>query len=335
MTRKQAYSMSFVGFIVFIVVCYVLYSLFGKKIMKYTGISDFITSVWTFLGFCESPGRSPPREINRWTVPWYITSQLNGINEHDYPNHVAAIKQHKDKFTDKVTKILDNIYTERDKNNSKLIDEWNVKSKAYTECKIAQAKVSASNAISSTLIILINSTASHLGPWLAFIVMIISFIIFSVYLAKSSSEPSSLSSSYSVPEPPSLYMPFWLSNLISRSKSLLRRYTKLFAISHSEDGQQRPAEGGRCGNEWVDNKDPASSNTCLNTVSPPDIKTKFTENGSPVYIPWLVQDTFFVPQCESSYIINDNDEKVPTEKTYYIDNGLTCSPETKDRVPAK
>lgn len=298
-------------FVVVIIVSYILYSFFWKKISKATGIGKAIQSFWHFLGYCEDPGQSPNRELALWIVPWYFKYQLNEIDENLYPNHTAQMIAFRDKFHARATQILETLNESRKIDNDKLIDEWNVKTATYNECRKVQAMEKQAGAVSSSVLVLVNSTATHLGPWLALIVMILTVILLAVFISMSSRSGSNKKSHAKGVHS---YIP----------KSLVK-FTKLLALKHSEDGESRPSSGGRCGNEWIADAE-GNSRSCLNTISPADIKTKFYEHDSPVYIPWLVQDTFFVPQCESSYIIDKAGNKQPTEKKYYIDGGLTCTP---------
>lgn len=309
--------MSFVSFVVVIIVLYILYTTYGKRVMDATGMSTTMQTVWRFLGYCDDPGNSPPRELALWVLPWYFAYQINEIDNNLYPQHADKIVELRDTFYTRASDILKKINDNRRITNDKLIDQWNVKTNAYNECRKVKALELQANAVSSSVTVVVNSTANHLGPWLALIVMILTIILFSVFVALSyrSSGNSGGSSSNSSSN---LFFLNWLHKIF-------KKHTKRFALKHSEDGQARPSNGGRCGSEWIADVQ-GNSNMCLNTASPPDIKTKFYEKDSAVYIPWLVQDTFFVPQCESSYIIDKDGNKQPTDKKYYIDGGLTCTP---------
>jgi hypothetical protein len=123
----------------------------------------------------------------------------------------------------------------------------------------------------------------------------------------------------------------WFSSIFPSGINPFKSVTKLASrvtIKNNVDGIDRPTlKGGRCGNTWID-----AGDTCLNTQNPEPYKTGITENDQDVYMPWLIQGTFYVPQCEDTFIKNDGTGKSKmTDTIYFSDLGLRCSSDNKVR----
>lgn len=115
----------------------------------------------------------------------------------------------------------------------------------------------------------------------------------------------------------------------------------------------RTQNAGRCDNlewrEYVDPSEPYGGGVCKRTYSPkpyvwnidtsklPDLAKmpqkaydQVTHNGKKlqVFIPYEQQSTFYVPQCDKAYYLDENNNQVvlrDVDQQLLVDNGLTCS----------
>ena len=221
-----------------------------------------------------------------------------------------------------------------DKYNAKL-DGWKSKNEAYAPCVQAQAdmkKASAMSARVSSIYTVIRSIANHLGPWFAFIIILIMIVLMVSYSTSKSKKPfSKLQFMKDSKLAEQINPSKWFSSIFPSGINPFKSVTKLASrvtIKNNVDGIDRPTlKGGRCGNTWID-----AGDTCLNTQNPEPYKTGITENEQDVYMPWLIQGTFYVPQCENTFVKDDGTGKSKmTDTIYFNDLGLRCSSDNKVR----
>jgi len=198
--------------------------------------------------------------------------------------------------------------------------------KAAAEDKRANAAMKEAGQISK----FVASVLTSLGPYIALLLFIFLLIAGVALMATVMKSPKNIKSALKKQKAKAdkMYKNFKVPdylNPFSKMKGLMNR----FSMSHSPNAFSRPRmRTGRCGNGWID-----GGGTCINSQSPPDFDTQIYEGDNPVFIPWLVQDTFFLPQCEETYTIDENGKKTRTEKgKYFTDNGLTCTRKDNDKT---
>lgn len=120
------------------------------------------------------------------------------------------------------------------------------------------------------------------------------------------------------------------------------------------DSIERTQNAGRCDNakwrELIDPSEPYGGGFCKKTYIPkpyswtidtnklpefnklPEkLRDQITKNGAKtqIYIPFELQSTFYVPQCDKAYYLrkqaDGTEVQVKVEEPLLIDNGLTCS----------
>ncbi|NDB85654.1 MAG: hypothetical protein EB127_23555 [Alphaproteobacteria bacterium] len=259
----------------------------------------------------------------------------------DLPKYIDAedVKFLQDSRENVINKIIDEISkidkARLEKYNAKL-DAWKSKNSAYAPCIQAQAdmkKAAAMSARVSSIYTMFRSIANHLGPWFALLMILVMIVLLMSYFTSKSRKPLNKMKFYregQLSEQVSR-LQLWISYYIPPEMNPFKAIKKLSSrvtIKNTVDGIDRPKTiGGRCGNTWID-----AGDTCLNTQNPEPYKTGITEDNQDVYMPWLVQGTFFVPQCENTFIKDDGTGKPKmTDTIYFNDLGLRCSSDNRVR----
>ena len=296
-----------------------------------------------FIAKCSSPGSAPPI-FSSWPLPSYIpTVMLKMIT--DLPKYIDAedVKFLQNSRENVINKIIDEISkidkSRLEKYNAKL-DAWKSKNGEYAPCIQAQAemkKASSMEARVSSIYTVFRSTANHLGPWFALLMILVMIVLLMSYFTSKSRKPINEMKFYregQLSEQVSR-LQAWLEYYIPPEMNPFKAIKKLSSrvtFKNNIDGIDRPkVTGGRCGNTWID-----AGDTCLNTQNPEPYKTGITEDNQDVYMPWLVQGTFFVPQCEETFIKDDGTGNPKmTDTIYFNDLGLRCSSDNRVRPKDK
>ena len=318
MARRYITLMSFIGGIITIII--------------------IIIVVRRLFSECKRPlfkPKLPPVLV----VPPYIVKNLNELMEQlksDYPGIESrdmykgrdGLLEKKDQTLKAITDLINGEKTGfnkilKDKYDAKYA-MWAQKENSFNECRKAQSAAMAAKAqMPST-----KANAALLEGLMHYVVPVI-FIIVIILICggmasmgggDSSSNEDNSSSQYqsSSKKPGWSFLPSWLNPGYSANMFFNR-----FSTSHSENAVDRPiVVEGRCGDKWID-----AGTNCYNLQSPTPYKVSSknpNEDNKDVYMPFLIQDTFFLPQCEETFVYDEEGNPQRTNKQYYTDNGLSC-----------
>jgi hypothetical protein len=273
-----------------------------------------------------------------WVLPTYISKSMSRAIS-DLPKYIDSedmsfLRNSRENALNKMMEEVARIDGIRLEKYNSTLDAWKSKNQAYAPCVQAQAEMKKASAFSarvSSIYTLFRSTTNHLGPWIAFIIILITIVLFLSFLSSMTKKNfDNLKNRDKESERISRFKE-WLLRIFPPELNPIT-YTKKLAsrlrIKNDVDGiDRKKMQGGRCGSTWID-----AGDTCLNTQNPEPYKTGLRENDQDVYMPWLIQGSFYVPQCEDTYTKDEETGKTKlTDKIYYNDYGLTCAYDSKER----
>jgi len=261
-------------------------------------------------------------------VPKYIALEmekaLKKFNE-AYPTENGKyndLNAKKDTTLSKLDEIVKEFNADIMVKYGKAKSNYDTKNNTYQTCKKIQAELLAAWAITPGAL---GKAAllKGLSSWLVLLVIILILIFAGVFMAflwgLGRRKPSKSNNRSRNNKPGFSFLPTFMNPGYSFSMMFNR-----FAFVHSKDGEDRPiVKEGRCGGKWVD-----AGGSCYNSQSPTSYKVldqEPNEDGKDVYMPFLIQDTFFLPQCEETFVYDDNGNAQLTKYLYYKDKGMSCT----------
>jgi hypothetical protein len=341
---------TFLWFLVTILVFMTIFSFFigwgWQTCMKawfYLFILSIIVLLWSFFGNrCPKPWA--PKYPSPWVFPAYMIVQMDGVIDDlknldltKSENEGAEIKltKLKGEIQANVTGLLKELNDARVAKYEKDFEDYKMKVSSYNECvktqneklkiEVEQLKAQAQKDLASTNFQMAREGGKDFMAYVVLVFVIWLFVMFCVRQYRKSRAPPPQKEQRNRIETRKAATDN-NSNIGDSIMSMFRYYynmvTNMFTDNTLAKGFGRKRIwGGRCGDQWIDN-----GTTCLNTVSPLPYNTGRTddETGNDVMVPFLIQESYFVPQCEKTFSYDENYKAKPTSVKYFKDNGLTC-----------